>query len=62
VFEVKQRDDGQWAATRCTKQLLHHGEEATFPTAEVARWVVDRHEYDGMADYWPLDDGYSWDD
>jgi len=60
VFEVKQQEDGQWVATRSTEQLLHEGEEATFPTAELARYVVDRHEYDGVTDYPTLDDGYSW--
>ncbi|MEH2558535.1 hypothetical protein V1286_006064 [Bradyrhizobium algeriense] len=60
VFEVKQQEDGQWVATRCTEKLLRDGEEVTFPTAEVARYVVDRHKRDGIANYPALDDGYSW--
>jgi hypothetical protein len=60
VFEVKQREDGQWIATRCTEQLLHQGEEFTFATAEVARHVADLHERDGISKLPALDDGYSW--
>ena len=62
VFTVKQQEDGQWGATRCREKLLRDGEEATFPTAEVARYVVDRHERDGVANFPALDDGYSWED
>jgi hypothetical protein len=61
VFNVKQQEDGLWVATRCTDALLHDGEEATFPTAEVARYVADRHEGDGFANYLVIDDGFSWD-
>jgi hypothetical protein len=62
VFTVKQQEDQRWAATRYMEKLLHGGEEATFPTAEVARYVVDRHERDGVANYPALDDGYSWEE
>lgn len=61
VFEVKQ-ENGQWIATRCSEKLWWHGEEAVFPTAEAARYAVDRHERDGVADYPILDDGYFWSD
>jgi hypothetical protein len=60
VFTVKQQEDGRWVAARCTEKLLRDGEQATFATAEVARFVVDRHERDGVANYPALDDGYSW--
>ena len=46
---------------RCTDALLHDGEEATFPTAELAKYAADLHERDGFADYPALNDGYSWD-
>jgi hypothetical protein len=60
VFKVKQQEDGKWVATRRSEKLLYLGEDALFPTAEVARYAVDRHERDGIADYLALDDGYSW--
>jgi hypothetical protein len=60
VFTVKQQEDGQWVATRCMEKLLRDGEDATFPTAEVARYAIDRHERDGVANNPALDDGYSW--
>jgi len=64
VFTVEQieAEAGQWVATRYMEKLLHDGEGATFPTAEVARYVVDRHERDGVANYPALDDGYSWEE
>jgi hypothetical protein len=60
VFTVK-RQDGRWVATRCTDKLLRNGEEAIFPTAEVAQYVVDLHERDDVTIF-PLRDGYSWED
>jgi hypothetical protein len=60
-LKVKQQDDGQWVATRYTDTLLKNGIEATFPTAEIARHVVDLHERDGLSNF-PLRDGYSWED
>lgn len=60
VFTVKQRQNGPWVATRCMEKLLRDGEEATFPTAELARYVADRHERDGVANYPALNDRYSW--
>ena len=61
LFTVKQQGDGLWVATRCTDALLHDGEEATLPTAEVAKYVADLHERDGFANFPALHDGYSWD-
>ena len=49
VFTVKQQEGGLWLATRYTKSLLRDDQEATFPTAEVAKYVVDRHERDEVA-------------
>jgi hypothetical protein len=60
VFTVWQQEDRQWVATRYMEQLLHYGEQATFPTAELAKHVADLHERDGVANYPALDDGYSW--
>lgn len=60
VFKVKQQEDGKWIATRCSEKLLWHGEQAVFPTAEAARYAVDLHERDAVADYPVLNDGYSW--
>jgi transposase len=62
VFTVKQQEDGRWVATRCTEALLQNGRTATFPTAEIARHVVDLHERDGVGNYPALNDGFSWDD
>jgi hypothetical protein len=62
VFTVKQEETGLWVATRCTDALLLDRQEAIFSTAEVAQYVVDRHERDGFSNYPALDDGYSWRD
>jgi hypothetical protein len=61
VFTVKQQEDGLWVAARCNDALLRDGEQATFPTAEVARYVADQHEGDGFANYLVIDDGFTWD-
>jgi hypothetical protein len=60
VFTVEQQATGQWVVTCCSEGLLHHGQKAIFTTAEVAQYVVDRHERDCFSDYPALDDGYSW--
>jgi hypothetical protein len=60
MFKVNQQEDGKWVATRCSEKLLWHGVEAVFSTPEVARYAVDLHERDGIANYPALDDGYSW--
>jgi hypothetical protein len=62
VFTVQPERPGQWSTTRCTDALLRYGKQATFPTAEVARRVVDLHERDGVSNYLTPDDGFSWDD
>ena len=60
VFTVEQNEADLWVASRCTDMLLRNGVVATFPTAELARYVVDLHYRDGLWKHAPLDDGYSW--
>jgi hypothetical protein len=61
VFTITEQEDGLWVAARCRDALLHDGEEATFATAEVAKYVVDLHEWDGFGSYPAIDDGFTWD-
>jgi hypothetical protein len=60
VFTVKEAETGKWIVTRYTDALLHKGDQATFPTAELARHVADLHERDGFGSFL-INDGYSWD-
>jgi hypothetical protein len=60
VFRVEQQEDGRWVATRCREKLLRHGKEAGFAKAEIARYTVDLHEYDGTPGYPTGHDGFAW--
>ena len=61
VFNVTQQEDGLWVASRCRDALLLEGKEAFFSTAEIAKHVVDLHEWDGFGSYPAIDDGFTWD-
>jgi hypothetical protein len=60
-FLVSQEEDGLWVASRCRDALLNGDKVATFETAEIAKHVVDLHEWDGFGSYPAIDDGFTWD-